>query len=83
MHMLRKERIPDSKIAQQVNQKLMSGGIRAPSRVTVTAASGEVTLSGSIQYEHQRQAAMQATRGIDGIRRVIDRLLVLPRLARG
>jgi osmotically-inducible protein OsmY len=80
--MLRKDKVPDSKITQQVNQKLSGGGLRPPSRVTVTSSNGDVTLTGNIQYEHQRQAAMQATRGIDGIRRVIDRLLVLPAVRR-
>ena len=76
--MLRRDKVPDAKITQQVTQRLSSGGIRPPSRVVVATASGEVTLSGSIQYEHQRQAAMQATRGVDGIRRVVDRLSVIP-----
>ena len=50
--------------------------------ILAALADGEVTLTGNIQYEHQRQAAMQATRGIDGSRRVIDRLLVLPAVRR-
>jgi osmotically-inducible protein OsmY len=75
--------VPDTKITQHVNQKLTSGGIRAPSRVVVATANGEVTLSGNIQYEHQRQSAMQATRGVDGIRRVVDHLTVIPAVRRG
>jgi osmotically-inducible protein OsmY len=79
--MLRNDRVPDAKISQQVNQKL--GGIRAPSRVAVATVNGEVTLSGALQYEHQRQTAMQATRGVDGIRRVVDRLTVIVAARRG
>jgi osmotically-inducible protein OsmY len=81
--MLRRDKVPDGKITQQVTQRLSSGGIRPPSRVVVATANGEVTLSGNIQYEHQRQAAMQATRGVDGIRRVVDRLSVIPAPRRG
>lgn len=81
--MLRRESIPDPRITQQVSQRLSGCGIRAPSRVSVASVKGDVTLTGAIQYEHQRQAAMHATRGVDGVRRVIDHLQVIPRAPRG
>ncbi len=65
-------RIPDPKITQQVTQRLASCGIRSPSRVTVASANGEVTLSGIVQYQHQRQSALHATRAVAGVRRVVD-----------
>ena len=68
----------DPKITQHVTERLAAGGIRSPSRVTITTAGGVVTMKGTIQYEHQRHAAMQATHGVDGVRRVVDRLQVMP-----
>ena len=38
----------------------------APSRVTISSSGGQVTLSGTIQYEHQRQQAMKAVQGVSG-----------------
>jgi osmotically-inducible protein OsmY len=74
-------RISDPKIAQQVSQRLASCGIRSPSHVTVASANGEVTLSGTVQYQHQRHSALQATRAVDGVRRVVDvmKLIATPR----
>jgi osmotically-inducible protein OsmY len=64
----------DAKIAQYITQRLAGCGIRAPSRVTIAASGGAVTLSGTIQYEHQRQQARKAIQGVSGVRRVIDNL---------
>ena len=71
-------RISDPKITQQVSQRLAGCGIRSPSHVTVVSANGEVTLSGIVQYQHQRNSALQATRAVDGVRRVIDVLKLIP-----
>jgi len=68
----------DPKITQHATQALAAGGIRSPSRVNVVTAAGVVTIKGTIQYAHQRQAAMRAVRGIEGVRSVIDQLQVLP-----
>jgi hypothetical protein len=38
-----------------------------------------VTLSGCIEYEHQRNAAVQAARHLDGVTRVVDQLRVKPK----
>jgi osmotically-inducible protein OsmY len=76
--MQKSQPISDPKITQNATQKLASSGLRAPSRVLVTSSSGQVTLTGSIQYEHQRQAALQAVRGIAGVRNVVDRLQLIP-----
>jgi osmotically-inducible protein OsmY len=70
--------VSDSKITQQVNQRL-SSSVRAPCKVAVLSSSGTVTLSGMLQYEHQRPGALQAARGVSGVRRVIDQLTILPR----
>jgi osmotically-inducible protein OsmY len=67
----------DPKIIQFITQKLTSCGIRAPSRVVVSSVNGQVTLTGSVQFAHQRQAVLHATRGVDGVRRVIDSLKLI------
>jgi osmotically-inducible protein OsmY len=68
----------DPKITQNITQRLQGCGIRAPSKVTIASAGGQVTLSGTIQYEHQRQQAMKAVQGVSGVRRVVDNLRVAP-----
>jgi osmotically-inducible protein OsmY len=68
----------DPKIAQNITQRLSGCGIRAPSRVTIASAGGQVTLSGTIQYEHQRAQAMKAVQGVSGVKRVVDNLTVTP-----
>ncbi len=70
--------VKDPVISQKVSQKLSSLGVRAPCRVMVATNKGNVTLSGTIQYEHQRQGAMHAVRGIAGVRSVIDQMRVIP-----
>lgn len=75
---MRSTQVPDEKIAEQVNQKLSSRGLRSPCRVQVQSAAGVVTLSGTVQYPHQKGAAVQAANGISGVRRVIDHLTVKP-----
>jgi len=66
----------DQKISSQVLLKLNGRGIRSPSVVTVNTKNGEVTLSGIVQYAHQKSAAVQAITGIPGVRRVIDQMKV-------
>jgi osmotically-inducible protein OsmY len=79
---MEKKRVPDPKILQSVSRRLASSGIRAPSTVTSTSMNGDVTLSGTLQYEHQRSSALQAVQGVEGVRRVIDHMTVKPTLKR-
>ena len=72
------EKVKDPIISRCVNEKLSNMGIRAPCRVTVASSDGNVTLSGTIQYEHQRQMAMHASRGVAGVKRVVDQMRVIP-----
>ena len=66
----------DRGVIQQVNQRLASRGIRNPCKVEVASKNGEVTLTGSIQYPHQRATAMQAASTASGVRHVVDRLVI-------
>ncbi len=75
-----KNRISDPKIIQHVSQRLGNRGIRSPARINVASANGQVTLSGNIQYEHQRHTALQTAQSVEGVRRVVDmlKLIVAP-----
>ena len=66
----------DDVITQQVNQKLANRGIRSPCKVTVLTRNGDVTLSGTVQFAHQKSAAVQAATGVRGVRRVTDQTQV-------
>jgi osmotically-inducible protein OsmY len=68
----------DRSVVQQVTQRLASRGLRSPCRIDVQARNGEVTLTGAIQYPHQRAAAVQAASTAAGVRQVVDRLTVKP-----
>jgi osmotically-inducible protein OsmY len=72
----------DDRIKQQVTNKLTSRGLSSPCRVTVQASNGQVTLSGTVQYAHQKSAAMSAISGMTGVRRVIDQMTVKPMVKR-
>jgi osmotically-inducible protein OsmY len=75
-------KIPDRTITQQATQKLANRGIRSPCHVQVQTTNGDVTLSGSVQFAHQKGAAAQVIAGISGVRRVIDQLIVKPSVKR-
>jgi len=69
--------VKDPVISQKVSQKLSSMGVRAPCHVTVVSNQGNVTLSGTIQYEHQRHGAVHAAKGVAGVQRVVDQMRVI------
>ena len=66
----------DHAITSQVLMKLSNRGIRSPCKVTVQTKNGDVTLSGTVQFAHQKSAAVQAATGITGVRRVTDQTTV-------
>jgi osmotically-inducible protein OsmY len=68
----------DRTISQAVSQRLATRGLRSPCRVDVQSRNGEVTLTGTLQYPHQRSAAMQAASSAAGVRHVVDRMTIKP-----
>jgi osmotically-inducible protein OsmY len=66
----------DQKISTEVQMKIANRGVRSPSNVTVTTKNGEVTLAGTVQYAHQKSAAVQAATSVAGVRRVTDQTTV-------
>ena len=75
--MLHKGSASDKTVLKKVNQRLMRASLG--SRVTATVRNGQLTLSGSIQYENQRRPALRAARGIAGVSGVVDQLQVQSR----
>ena len=79
--MWQKEVISDKTIDQKVAQQLSARGMRSPCKIVVRTAKGVVTLSGDIAFEHQRSAALQVARHLDGVRSVVDQLHVKAKTA--
>jgi hypothetical protein len=69
-------KMPDATLVQKVTRQLSNHGMQSPCHIAVIVRKGDVTLSGTIQYEYQRIAAIHAARGIDGVRHVVDHLQV-------
>jgi hypothetical protein len=74
--MQRSGQVPDTRISQKVEQRVARAGLGSQTRVTVQVHNGDVTLSGSLQYEIQRRSVLHAARGITGVRRIVDQLQV-------
>ena len=71
--------IPDKTVLKQVVQKLMRSGTGSRSRVTAAVRNGDLTLTGTLQYEHERRCVVKAISSISGIRRVIDQMRLVPK----
>lgn len=68
----------DHAITQKVLQKLAHRGVRSPCKVAVNTLGGSVTLTGSVQYSHQKILAAAAATGVTGVRRVSNQILLKP-----
>jgi hypothetical protein len=66
----------DDRLRHKLENKLSNQGIRAPCRVSVEVYQKSVTLIGTVLYEYQKRAAIQAARAMDGVSSVIDRLKI-------
>jgi hypothetical protein len=73
-----KSPVSDETISRNVSRQLAGRGLRSPCHIQVQTRNGEVTLSGTVQYVHQRDAAVQAIRTVEGIKRVVEKLKVSP-----
>ena len=66
--------VPDRALLLKVNQRVEQTGTGSQSKVTVNVHRGEVTVSGTIQYEMQRQNILRAAGRVAGVRRVVDQM---------
>jgi osmotically-inducible protein OsmY len=74
--MLRRGQVPDKRLLQKVEQRIARAGLGSQTKVRVTIRNGDVTVSGTLQYETQRRPVLHATRSVEGVRRVVDQLQV-------
>lgn len=72
----------NDRLVQQVKNKLTSRGFGSGSSLTVQSSNGMITLSGSVQYAHQKKAAVNAITGLSGVNRVIDQVTIKPAVRR-
>jgi osmotically-inducible protein OsmY len=73
-----RKQVADKDILRQINQRLLKASLGAHSHVVVQVHKGDVTLSGTLEYQNQRKAVLRASRSVDGIRRVVDIMTVKP-----
>ncbi len=66
--------VNDKSLLQKVNQRLMRTGTGGKTRVTAAVRRGDVTLTGTLQFEMQRRSIMRAASSVPGVRRVIDQM---------
>ena len=59
-----------------MNQRLQRVGTGGKTRVTAAVRRGDVTLSGTLQYEMQRRNYVRAVTSVSGVRRVVDQMQV-------
>jgi osmotically-inducible protein OsmY len=71
----------DDHVTRNINNKLASRGFGSQ-HLTVATRNGLVTISGGVQFAHQKKAALKAIAGLMGVRRVTDQMTVKPAVKR-
>lgn len=71
--------VSDKDLLRTINQRLSRAGAASQARVTASVQQGNVTVSGNLQYSHQRGAIIKAIERIAGVRRVNDQLQLVER----
>ena len=74
--MQRSGQVPDKRVLQKVEQRLSRTGLGSQSKISVLVRNGDVTMSGTLQYDTQRRSVLHAARGVEGVRRIVDQLQV-------
>lgn len=67
--------VPDKSLLRTVLQKLMRKGVNS-NRIAATVRSGDVTLTGTIDYEHERRSIVNSANSVPGVKRIIDQMRV-------
>ena len=69
--------VSDGRISEMITNKLAARGLSS-CRLTVHTSNGQVTLSGTVEHPHQLSAAAAAARGMSGVQRVVNQIVVKP-----
>jgi osmotically-inducible protein OsmY len=70
----------DTELAQAALAALKWNTTVPNERVTVTVKGGEVTLNGTLDWPHQKDAAARAVRNLAGVTSVINSIIIQPRV---
>ena len=70
----------DADIAEAIQEALLLDNRIPQFRITVEVERGHVTLSGNVEWAHERQAAVEAVCRIAGVTAVDDQIAVMPLL---
>jgi osmotically-inducible protein OsmY len=70
----------DTDIAQAVVHALNWNTVVPMDRVAVAVADGWVTLSGMLEWQYQKEAAVRCIRDLTGVRGVINKITLKPRV---
>jgi hyperosmotically inducible protein len=68
--------LSDAAITASIKAKLLAGSDFNGSHIDVTTSGGEVTLSGSAANPEQKAAAKQVALKTDGVRRIVDNIVI-------
>ena len=67
--------VPDKTLLKNVLQRMTRKGIGS-ARIKATVRSGDVTIAGTIDYEHERRSILNSVNSVSGAKRVVDQLRV-------
>lgn len=70
-----RSQIPDKTLLKSVLQNMTGKGVNV-SRIKATVQSGSVTITGTIDYDHERRSITNSVNSITGVKRVVDQLQV-------
>lgn len=70
----------DTEIAQAAVSALMWNTIVPSDRVSVATANGWITLTGTLEWQYQKDAATRAVRELTGVKGVTNNIVVKPRV---
>ena len=73
------ESVTDASITAAIKTKLIEQKLGLITEIRVTTDHGRVRLSGRVEDERQRDRAAAIARQVDGVREVVNELVIAPR----
>ena len=67
--------VPDKTLLKNVLLRMTRKGISS-ARVKATVRNGDVTIAGTIDYEHERRSILSSVNSVPCVKRVVDQLRV-------